>query len=193
MTKHEQERLRAIKERVGKARDRQAKARQAVAAAEKLNDAEAVGIAQAELDAADADVEHATALENLMLTRAASGNSVERFGGTLVNNLDAQQALADIASSSAPLRSTVAIGQYMGVEEVAELTGRALRAAPVDVPDRGGAAGFVGPIAPPAPPTTLLDFFQSVAFSTRTADLLRRSGVASAAIAPHGTAKTEAG
>lgn len=30
-------------------------------------------------------------------------------------------------------------------------------------------------------------------FSTRTADLLRRSGVASAAIAPHGTTKTEAG
>src|SRR4051794_33587438 len=89
----------------------------------------------------------------------ATGSSVERFGGTLVNNLDAQQALAEIASSSAPLRSNVAIGQYMGVEEVADLTGRSLRAAPVDAADVGGRPGFLG-IAPTLQaPRTLLDFF----------------------------------
>ncbi|HEX2058000.1 MAG TPA: hypothetical protein VHI71_06485 [Actinomycetota bacterium] len=40
------------------------------------------------------------------------------------------------------------------------------------MPDSGGAAGFLGIAPTPAPPTTLLDFFESVPFSTRTADLL---------------------
>ena len=193
MTKDQKERLAAIKERISAVRDRRAKARKAVAAAEKLNDREAVGIAQAELDTAEADLEYLTGLENSALHRMATGSSVERFGGSLANNLDAQQALAEIASSSAPIRSNVAIGQYLDIDEVAELTGRSLRAAPVDAPDIGGRTGFLGIAPTPQVPTTLLDFFGSVPFSTRTADLLRRSGVASAAIAPHGTTKTEAG
>jgi hypothetical protein len=75
----------------------------------------------------------------------------------------------------------------MALDDTIELTGRALRAAPVDVPDSGGRTGFVGIAAPPAPPTTLLDFFGGVAFDTRTADLMRRSGVADAAIQVAGT------
>jgi hypothetical protein len=188
MTKDQQARLKAVKERVAKTRERRAKAKQALALAEKMNDPEAVGIAQSGLDKIESALEHATGLENLVLSQVATGSAAERFG-SLANNLDAQRALAEIASSSAPLRTNVHVGTYMGIDEVAELTGRML-AAPVDVPDGGGSTSFLGIAPTPAPPTSLLDF-ASVPFSTRTADL-RRSGIAAAAIAPHGTVKQEA-
>jgi hypothetical protein len=130
-------------------------------------------------------------LENAALSNAAHGDALDRLGGTLVNNLDAQQALAEIASSSAPLRSNVAIGSFLAIDGVVNLTGGALRAGPVDVPDGGGRAGFLGIAPTPQVPTSLLDFFTSVPFDGRVADLLRRSGVANAAIAPHGTVKPE--
>ncbi|MBA3326715.1 MAG: hypothetical protein H0T43_00225 [Solirubrobacterales bacterium] len=63
--------------------------------------------AQAELDDVQTELEHVARLENATFSQIATGSSVERLGGTLANNLDAQRALAEIASSSAPLRSNV--------------------------------------------------------------------------------------
>lgn len=100
MTKQQKERLAQVRERISTIRDERAKARQAVAAAEHLRDTDAVGLAQAKLDGAESDLEYLTALENAALMGASHAS--DRFGGTLVNNLDAQRALAEIASSSAP-------------------------------------------------------------------------------------------
>ncbi len=146
MTKEQRDRLAAIRERISTVRGERARARQTVSAAEQLKDTEAVGLAQAKLDATEADLAHLMGLENAALSHAVHG-AMDRFGGTLANNLDAQRALAEIASSSAPLRGNVAIGGFMSVDGVLGLTGGALRATPVDVPDRGGRAGFLG-IAP---------------------------------------------
>lgn len=192
MQTEQRDRLMAIRERLAKARERRTNARKAIDVAEKMKDPEAAGIAQTEFDAAQADIEFASGLENVILRQMATGSTLDRFGGSLANNLDAQHALAEIASSSAPLRANVHVGSFMGIDQVVELTGRALEAAPVDAPDRGGRTGFLGIAPTPQVPTTLLDFFASVPFETRTADLLRRSGVAAAAIAPHGTVKPEA-
>jgi hypothetical protein len=192
MTKAQRDRLDAIRERLRKARRDAAQARQAVAAAEGLRDADAAAVATARLDALEADIGYLQGLENAALMQAGSGNSLDRFGGNLAGNLDAQRVLAEIAESSAPIRSSITVGNVMGMDDVIGMTGGALRAV-VDAPDRGGRAEFLGVAPTPQVPTSLLDFFTSVPFDGRTADLLRRSGVANAAIAPHGTVKPEAG
>ncbi len=191
MKTQERDRLAQIKTRLSTARQERAQARQAVTAAETLRDADAAALAQAKLDAVDTDIEYLQGLENAALSRIATGGSIDRFGGTLAGNLDAQRALAEISESSAPLRSNVAIGSYMAMDDVIGLTGGALRAA-LDTPDGGGRTGFLGIASVPQVPTSLLDFFTSVPFDGRTADLLRRSGVANAAIAPHGSVKPQA-
>jgi len=192
MTKAQRDRLDAIRERLSKVRGDAAQARQAVAAAEGLRDADAVAVATAKLDALEGDIEYLQSLENAALMSVAHGTSLDRFGGNLAGNLDAQRVLAEIAESSAPIRSSVVVGNVMAMDDVIGMTGGALRAV-VDAPDRGGQADFLGIAPTPQVPTSLLDFFRSVPFDGRTADLLRRSGVANAAIAPHGTVKPEAG
>ena len=191
MTKEQRDRLAAIKARIGTARNERAQARQALAAAENLKDAEAVGLATAKLDAVDGDLEYLQGLENAALSSAAHGAALDRFGGTLAGNLDAQATLGEIAASSAPLRGNVAIGSFMPIDGVLGLTGGALQAGPVSVPSGGGSTGFLGIAPAPQTPLSLLDLFASVPFDGRTADLLRRSGAANAAIAPHGSVKPE--
>jgi hypothetical protein len=188
MSKQQRDRLQAVRERIGTVREKRAKARQAITSAEKSGDRDLLATVQAEHDEAQNELDYLTQLERTVLTQLATGSVGDRYGGSLLNNLDAQRALQEIAQSTAPLRANVAIGQFMSLDETVGLTGRALHAA-LDVPDGGGATGFVGPIAPPAPPTSLLDFFGSVPFTTRTADVMRRSGVADAAIQVAGTIK----
>jgi hypothetical protein len=189
MTKEQKARLATIRERISTARDKRAQMREALADARKTNDRELVATGEAQLQSAEEAVEYLTRLENAALQQI-TGGGLASAGRSLANDLGAQQALAEIAASSAPLRANVHVGDFMTLDETLGLTGRMLAA--LDVPDGGGATGFVGPIAPPAPPTSLLDFFRSVPFETRTADLMRRSGVADAAIQAAGTVKHEA-
>ncbi len=193
MTKEQQARLSAIRERVGKARERRAKARQAVALAEKMNDAEALGIAQAELDKIEADLEHATALENLVLSQM-TGSVGSRFGAPLRSNLDAQHVLQEIAGSSADLRGNVSLGPIMDMDATLGLFGAAIEAAPVSLPDNTGRGpAFAGITPTPTPATTLLDLFAARPFDGRTLDFLRRTGnVTNAAAVQEGAVKPEA-
>lgn len=181
-------RLNAIRDRRNEARDRVIRARQAVAAAQQVQDKQAEQVAEGALTDSWQEVEVCQGLELALLSQMSG---VGRDAGQgLLNNLDAHRALQEIASSSAPLRANVHVGDFMTLDETIGLTGRMLAA--LTVPDGGGATGFIGPIVPPAPPTSLLDFFSSVPFQTRTADLMRRSGVADAAIQVAGAIKNEA-
>lgn len=190
-TKHQnRERLDALRERKGQARERVNTAREAVIAAQNAQDRQAEGVASSELAAAWDEMKVAEGLE-LSLLNQMSGVSRE-MGQALANNLDAQRVLQEIAASTAPLRSNVHVGDLMPIDEVVELTGRAIHAAPIDAPNTGGGTAFLGIAPPPQPPTSLLDFFASVPFQTRTADLMRRSGVADAAVQIGGAIKAEA-
>ncbi|WP_205697483.1 phage major capsid protein [Conexibacter sp. SYSU D00693] len=191
-TKDQTAHLTRIKERKTALYAKRATARKTLDMCEQDKDAEGVTAAQTELDNIQAELDYVRELELTTLRQLSQGSAIDRLGESLRNNLDAQRALTEIAASSAPLRSNITIGTFMGIDQVAELTGRSLMAAPVSVPDSGGASGFLGIAPTPVVPTTLLDLFQSVPFTTRTADLLRRSGVAAAAIAPHGSVKQEA-
>ena len=184
------ERLDALRERKGEARERVNTAREAVVAAQSARDRQAEQVASSDLAAAWDEMKVAEGLE-LALLNQMSGIGRE-MGQGLANNLDAQRVLQEIAASSAPLRSNVHVGDLIPIDEVVELTGRALHAAPVDVPNSGGGTAFLGIAPTPQPPTSLLDFFASVPFQTRTADLMRRSGVADAAIQVAGAIKHEA-
>jgi hypothetical protein len=185
------ERLARIRERISAARDERARLRQAASNAREANDPELAATAEGQLQAAEENLQQLRSMENLTLQQLATGTAMRELGSVLRSNFEAHQMLAELAASTAAIRTNVPIGPLMTMEETVGLTGRALHAA-LDVPDGGGATGFVGPIAPPAPPTSLLDFFGSVPFTTRTADVMRRSGAADAAIQVAGTIKHEA-
>jgi len=193
MTKAQRDRLAAIKERTNTVRDERAKARQAVATAEKLRDTEAAGLANAKLDATEADLEYLMELENVALSQVAVGNS-GRFGAPLRNNLESQGVLREIAGSSADLRGNVSLGPIMGMEDTLGLFGQAINAAPVSLPDNTGRGPVFAGIAPtPTPANTLLDLFASRPFESRTLDFLRRTGnVTNAAAVAEGALKPEA-
>ena len=186
------ERLDALRERRGAARERRNAAQKALDVARQTKDAQAEAIAQSSYDEAFGEEEIARELEAAVL-RQMSGLSTQRIGGTLANNLEAQQALADIASSTAPLRGNVHVGDFMSLDETINLTGRML-AAPVDLPDGdvGRQGAFLGIAPTPQAPLTLLDWFASAPFEGRSADLMRRSGVADASIQVEGAIKSEA-
>jgi len=120
------------------------------------------------------------------------GGSTRLLGAPLHLNAEGRARLADVAWSSMPIENSIKIGDLLSVEQTAQLTGRSIEAAGLTVPGGGGRSGFIGPIGAPAPPTNLLDLFQSVPFDTREADVMRRSGVADAAIQVIGSIKHEA-
>ena len=98
-------------------------------------------------------------LENAALLHMSG--APEAFGAPLVDNLEAQQALREIAGSSAPICTNISLGPLLSMDDTLKLTGRALAGpmAVVDVPDgpRGGAHLGVQPT--PVAPMTLLDLF----------------------------------
>ena len=187
MSNEAREHLNSVRNRISQARDRQALARKGVQIARADNDADRLAMAQRALDEADAEVQTLKAVEsNTLATLAGVGRMP---GANLLHNVEAQDTLAGIAESSHPVRTAISIGQFMSQDEVVAMTGQML--AVTDVPAGGGRTGFGGIVAPPVPPTSLLAFFQSIPFDTRTIDFFRRSGVASAAIAPAGSVKQQ--
>ena len=145
MTKDQPQRLSALRENISQARGRRAKARRAVAASEKADDQEAVAAAQAELDAAQEDLEHLTGLESLALRRVATLRRAVRRHAREQPRCGSRRSRR---SRRAARRFAATCDRTVhGHREAAELTGRSLRAAPVDAPDRGGLIGFLG-IAP---------------------------------------------
>jgi hypothetical protein len=188
-TNQQMERLASIRERLGTARDRRATARRTLATAQQAQDQQAIQVAESALDASQEEIEVCQGLERALLSHLVGGG--REIGVSLGQNLDAVTTLREIAASTAPLRANVAIGDFLTLDETLGLTGRALEAA-LTVPAGGGSSGFVGPIAPPTPPNSLLDFFASVPFETRQADVMRRDGVADAAIQTAGSVKHQA-
>jgi hypothetical protein len=86
----------------------------------------------------------------------------------------------------------VHVGQVKGVEEMLQLTGRAL-AASITVPTESVTGPFRGIVEPPQVPLRFLDFFGTVPFQGRVASFMRRNGgIANAAITPHGAVKPQA-
>ena len=77
----------------------------------------------------------------------------------------------------------------MSRDELVGMTGQML--AVTSVPDGSGATGYAGIVGPPVPPNSLLALFSSFPMDTRSIDYMRRSGPATAAIAPHGSVKHE--
>lgn len=192
MTKEQRDRLATIRSRISTVRDERAKAKQMVAAAEQLKDADAVGLAQAKLDAADGDLQYLMGLENAALSHAAG--VVGQFGAPLRGNLESQGVLREIAGSSADLRGNVSLGPIVTMDETLALFGRAIQAAPVNLPTNTGRGPVFEGITPtPTAPTSLLDLFVSRPFDTRTLDYLRRTGnVTNAGAVVEGALKPEA-
>jgi hypothetical protein len=96
------------------------RAREQVAAAEQVRDADADAVALAQYSRTSRTRRCRTSRSGPSST-ASAGRS--RATSTL-------SELAEIAESSAPLRANVAIGSFMGIDDVVAMTGRALNAAP---------------------------------------------------------------
>ena len=188
----QKDRLDALRKRRDAARDKKAAARQALAAARKISDADAEGIAQQAYDDAHSDEELVSALEVAALRQIVGGT--REFGAALANNPDAQRTLAELAASTAHIQSAIHLGAVLSLEDTLDLTGSALRAAPVVTPDPVGPSGFLG-IAPSLTPTPtdLLSLFASVPMGTRRAEFLERTGgIAAAGVQVPGAVKKEA-
>ena len=84
-------------------------------------------ISAAELDQAHSEIEAAQELQSRAL--AALAGEGDDVGSTLRNSLDAQNTLRRSRPRSSPLREYIAVGDFMSVEELVGMTGRALAAA----------------------------------------------------------------
>lgn len=160
-TANHRQRLQAIRERTHNARGQRERARQAMEAARAAGDLDGQAVSQLALDAAQAEVETAESLENLLLSTMAGVNG----SGPTSSFLDSPEALSALerfATSSHPI-GRQELGQFMSVEDATLLTGKALAAVPGTVDPTGGMErGPFGPIVPvPTPPTTFLDLCPS--------------------------------
>ena len=187
-------RIEQLQERIRGARDELATARQAMRAAQQAGDQEGLAIAEDAFEEARANVETIQALELAALRQMTSG--IQPFGAELVNNIEAQATLREIANSAAPLKGNVALGSLLSMDATLALFGNAIQAA-VTIPDPTPSRRTAreGIAVPPQRATSLLDLFSGRPFESRTIDYLRRlGGTANAGIQyPEGTVKAEAG
>jgi hypothetical protein len=187
------QRIDQLRERKSTARDERHNARQARDAAQQAGDQDAVAIAEDAIEEANATIETLNALEVAALRQMIGG--VEEFGAELANNIQAQEALNEIANSAAPIRGNIHLGPLLSMDSTLGLFGNGIQAA-VTIPDPTPSRRSTreGIAVPPQRTLSLLDLFASRPFEQKTIDYLRRSGgVAAAGIQfPEGAAKTQA-
>jgi len=187
------DRLQSIRDRARDAREGRQRARNSLEAAREGNDRDAEAVIQLSFDKACDEVELCERLENHLLAELG-GVDLPR-GHTLAHNDVAQERLSQWAASTHPMRANETIGDLLSVEEVLNLTGRALAVqgqttVPADDPRRGAFQGIVGQ---PQEPLTFLDLFETRIFDGRIASFMTRSGgIALAGVQVEGAVKAAA-
>ncbi|HWK25373.1 MAG TPA: hypothetical protein VNS09_02365 [Solirubrobacter sp.] len=153
-----------------------------------------------------AEAQEAVAARQEVLDRLAEANAqaqllaarLDGFGPIrtpLAMNHETVEFLRNLADTTMQVQNT-GLGALLSLDQTIQLTGRALSAGPVTVPDPsvGRDGHFLGIVQPPsAQPTSLLDLFRTVEFEGRKASFLRRTGgIAAAGVQIEGTTKVEA-